>query len=69
MGVCLPIYSCLCCTCDRKNGAWISRDKHGEMTGWAIMLIDHERSTLAFYGVKCCTKGVYEQTPQCYCTA
>ena len=39
------------------------------MTGWAIMLVDHERSTLAFYGVKCCTKGVYEQTPQCYCTA
>lgn len=66
LGVCLPVYSCLCCTCERKDNAWITRDKHGMMTG-AIMLLDHERGTLAMYGVKCCTQ-TFEEHPQCYCT-
>jgi len=66
LGVCLPLYSCLCCTCERKDNAWITRDKHGKMTG-AIMLLDHERGTIAMYGVKCCTQTL-DDHPQCYCT-
>ena len=29
LGICLPIYSCLCCTCERQDNAWITRDKNG----------------------------------------
>eukprot|EP00937_MAST-01D_sp_MAST-1D-sp2_P003249 g3249.t1 len=45
-----------CCSCEREAnyGSWVTRDKHGAKTG-EIMLIDHERGTMAFYSVACCT--------------
>jgi hypothetical protein len=66
-GICLPLYSCLCCSCERSDNAWVTRDKHGVMTG-AIFLIDHEEGTLACYSVKCCTTQLKDE-PDCYWTA
>jgi hypothetical protein len=64
-GICLPIASCCCCSCERQESAWITRDKHGMMTS-AIMLVDHERSSLAMYAPKCCSEEL-DQDPMCYC--
>ena len=64
-GIALPLYSCLCCSCERDGNTWVTRDKHGNRTG-QIILLDHERGTLAFYGVKCCTTQLQTE-PQCYC--
>ena len=66
-GICLPLYSCICCSCERSDNAWVTRDKHGVMTG-AIFLIDHEEGTLACYSVKCCTTQLKDE-PDCYWTA
>ena len=64
-GIALPLYSCLCCSCERLDNGWITRDKYGNMTG-AIYLLDHERGTIGFYGVKCCSTQLNPE-PQCYC--
>ena len=44
-----------CCLCEREPnyGAWVTRDKNGVKTG-EVMLIDHERGTMAFYASACC---------------
>ena len=65
MGIALPVYSCVCCSCERQSNSWITRDKHGNMTG-AFMLLDHENGTIGWYGVKCCSTQL-EEKPQCYC--
>jgi hypothetical protein len=71
MGICLPFYSCLCCSCERGAeagegfGAWVTRDKHGLKTG-EIILIDHERGTLVAYSTQCCSRELRDE-PQCYC--
>ena len=58
-------WSICCCTCEREQNAWITRDKHRRKTGY-IVIVDHERGTLAHYGVKCCSEQL-EDHPQCYC--
>ena len=63
---CIPTpWSICCCTCEREQNAWITRDKHRRKTGY-IVIVDHERGTLAHYGVKCCSEQL-EDHPQCYC--
>lgn len=47
-----------------SNNAFLTRDKNGTLTG-TIFMLDHERSTIAIYGVKCCTSQLQED-PQCY---
>ena len=65
LGLCFPVYSWVCCSCERSENAWITRDKHGRKTG-AIILVDYEKGTLAHYGVECCKQDL-EASPQCYC--
>ena len=69
LGCCCPIWSLICCVCEREkdgSNAWITRDKHGNKTG-AVIVVDHERGTLAHYGVKGCCNPELDPTPQCYC--
>ena len=58
-------WSCLCCHCERRDNSWIIRNKHGIQS--AIILVDHERGTLAFYSEKCGAKGQLRENPDCYC--
>ena len=66
LGMCLPVYSCLCCTCERaESGAWITRGEGGVKMG-EIIVVDYEQGTLAHYGAKCCSDDL-EDDPGCYC--
>ena len=33
----------------------------------AFMMVDHERGTVAFYGMKGCCDASLAEKPQCYC--
>lgn len=66
MGITLPVYGQICCSCERSiDSTWVSRDKHGIKTG-EIVVVDHERGTVAMYGSKCCSQELRER-PDCYC--
>ena len=65
LGMCLPVYSCLCCSGERaESGAWITRGEGGVKTG-EIIVVDYEQGTLAHYGAFCSED--LEDDPQCYC--
>ena len=62
----IPLLPCCCCSCEREQNAWITRGgEYHEKTGY-IVIVDHERGTLAHYGVECCSEHI-EDRPACYC--
>ena len=64
--IAIPLLSCCCSSSEREQNAWISRDaENHEITGY-IVIVDHERGTLAHYGIKCCSEHI-EDRPACYC--
>ena len=66
LGIALPLFRCLCCVCERsKDNTWITRDNKGIKTG-EVIIVDHERGTLAMHGAKCCSSEL-DAHPQCYC--
>ena len=71
LGICLPLYSCLCCSWERSQEAgegfagWVLRDKHGLKTG-EVLLVDHAHGTLVMYGTQCCSSELQNE-PMCYC--
>lgn len=60
---CIPLPPC-CCTCERQNNIYITRDRRGIKNG-VIVLVDEEKGTLAHYSV-CCNKIATE--PYCMST-
>ena len=62
-----PCNLCGCAVERERDGShtWVTRDKHGRRTG-AIMIVDHEKGTIAHYGTKCCSTEL-DDTPACYC--